>query len=105
MSVVYVQSTHPESQGPYVIIDDEHYDPTKHVLCTADGAPIGIEPGQGNGQGGPAIPDDWRSLHHNAKIALAEKIAGADLEPADGETKTAAAERVIESEISVRAGA
>ena len=32
MTTLRVRSTHPPTQGEYVIIDAEHYDPAVHVL-------------------------------------------------------------------------
>jgi|GEM_PF-6200495 len=32
MTTLRVRATHPPSQGEYVIIDAEHYDPAVHVL-------------------------------------------------------------------------
>lgn len=80
------------------LINKATFDPARHVTCDDAGKALADD--------GPiVIPDDWRTLHHNKKIALAEKILGADLASNDGETKTAAAERVIEEEIAKRAGA
>jgi hypothetical protein len=32
MAVLQVESTHPESQGPYVLIEEENFNPDIHVL-------------------------------------------------------------------------
>lgn len=50
-----------------------------------------------------AIPDDWRGLHHNRKIALAEQIAPRFI-AAEGQTRTQAAEDVISIELARQAG-
>jgi len=42
MTTLRVRSTHPHTQGEYVIIDAEHYDPAVHVLY--DEAPAAPEP-------------------------------------------------------------
>ncbi len=93
----------PENlRAGYKNIPEAEFDPAVHQLFDrATGKPV-LREGE---IVAVEIPDDWRSLHHNAKIALAEKITGADLEPADGETKTAAAERVIDAEIAKRSEA
>ncbi len=117
MSVIKIKSTHPESQGAYVLIEQEHFDPSVHKLYDPDqtDADLGVDDTAGRPSAGSGaailpvsidIPADWQSLHHNAKIGLAERLNGADdLVPADGETKTAAAERVIAAEVARRAAA
>lgn len=76
-------------------LNEADFDPERHELFeaeseTPDGTPT-------------PIPADWSDLHHMKKIALAEKITGADLVLADGQTKTEAAEAVIKAEVERRA--
>lgn len=42
-----------------------------------------------------AIPDDWQTQHWAKQVQIAEALSGADLLPAEGETKADAARRVI----------
>lgn len=39
MATMKVKSSDPESQGPFVLIEEDEYDPTKHELYEADAAP------------------------------------------------------------------
>ena len=40
MTTLRVRSTHPHTQGEYVIIDAEHYDPAVHVLYEGASEPV-----------------------------------------------------------------
>ena len=93
--VLRIKSTHPESQGAYVLIDEADFDPAVHTLYRPDDV-VQTEV--------VVIPDDWRSLHWKQRVALAEKLNGsADLVPADGQSKTEAADAVIAAEVERRA--
>lgn len=49
MATVRVKPTHPESQGPYVILDSAQFDPAVHQLY--------VEPGQAPAEApAPAAP-------------------------------------------------
>lgn len=39
MAIMKVKSTHPESQGPFVLIEEVDYDPKKHELYEEEAAP------------------------------------------------------------------
>lgn len=87
-----------KAKSGFTRINESDFDPARHVFYEPR-SPVGNEDAVD-------IPADWRTLHHNAKIALAERINGtAGIAPIDGETKTAAAERVIEDEIAKRSEA
>lgn len=38
-----IKSSHPASQGPFVIIDDVDFDPARHVLVDDSGKPLQAE--------------------------------------------------------------
>ena len=58
MTTLRVRSTHPHTQGEYVIIDAEHYDPAVHVLYdeTPEQVPTAPDAGDGHASRAPA-PD------------------------------------------------
>ena len=39
-----IKSTHPESQGPYVVINDEDFDPALHVKYDDEPVPANDSP-------------------------------------------------------------
>lgn len=82
-----------EGQGDYVLINAADFDPAVHTP---------IEAATDAGSAVVEIPDEWRDLHHNKKIALAEQIAG-EFEVDDGKTRTQTAEAIIEAELAKRA--
>ena len=43
------------------------------------------------------IPDDWENLHWTQQVKLAEAITGRPIEPAEGQTKPAAAQEIIKT--------
>lgn len=80
MTTVRIKSSHPPSQGPFVLIDAHTFDPAKHVLwgdepqsvpVTAETiVPAAVEPVEASAAPEPslrdetanAIPDDWETL-------------------------------------------
>lgn len=49
MAVIKVKSTHPESQGPYVLLDEEDFDKEKHELYVEVEPEGGAEPKKAKG--------------------------------------------------------
>jgi hypothetical protein len=90
----------------YCQIPAADFNPAIHTLYgsqqnsqTAESGSAGVE-SAGEGERPPVtIPDDWRELHHNRKINIAEQIIGVDIEPAEGKTKTQLAEDIISAEV------
>jgi len=62
MRTLRVRPTHPASQGEYVIIDAEHYDPAVHVLCeeAPEQAPAAPDAGRARSSGEPAPAPERR---------------------------------------------
>ena len=56
MTTLRVRSTHPPTQGEYVIIDAEHYDPAVHVLYdeAPEQAPTASDAGDDSASSAPA---------------------------------------------------
>lgn len=87
MAEIRIKSSHPASQGDFVDIEEENFDPKIHELYAPPGAPI-------------IIPDDWESLHWKQRVSLARRIVGGDDEiTSDG------ANEIIAAEVAKRAGA
>lgn len=100
----------PENlRAGYKNIPLAEFDPAIHVPFDREtGSPAVVDAPQSASPVPAAlieIPADWQSLHWKQRVALAEKLNGADvLTPADGETQGEAADAVIAAELARRAG-
>lgn len=100
----------PENlRAGYKNIPITEFDPAIHVPFDREtGLPAAVDARAGARHAPEApieIPADWQSLHWKQRVALAEKLNGADvLTPANGETQGEAADAVITAEVARRAG-
>ena len=62
MAVVKIKSTHPETQGDFVLINEEDFNPEKHKLLSEPAEPA--EPAEEAEEADPAIEQ-----HKNGKQA------------------------------------
>lgn len=72
MPIIKVKSTDPENQGPYVIIEAEDFDVSKHERYVGGGEPAPNTPVE--------IPEGWTDLHWKTRVGIARKIVGGDEE-------------------------
>jgi hypothetical protein len=80
MAEVRIKSTHPASQGDFVDIEEENFDPAIHELYVPPGAEV-------------VIPENWQTLHWKQRVALARNLVGGDEEiTSDKATEIIAAE-------------
>ncbi len=77
---IKIKSTHPESQGDFVEINETDFDPAVHEKFDASGGPVDI-------------PEGWADLHWKTRVGIARKIVGGDEEiTSDKATEIIAAE-------------
>lgn len=96
MELPTVEIVNDKAKSGFTRINAVDFDPAVHVLLHPEVA-------SAVAGGIPAIPDDWQSLHHKTRVALAEQIIGGDVEAADGKTKTQVADEIISAEAEKRA--
>lgn len=98
MELPTVEIVNPSAKSGFTRINQTDFNPDVHALYGVDVT------GANTTEGGPvAIPADWASLHHKTRVALAEDIAGRDIEAADGKTKTQVADEIIAAEVARQA--
>jgi hypothetical protein len=86
MPILRIKSTDKASQGDFVEIEEENFNPETMELYDAPHDPV-------------AIPADWADLHWKRRVALAREIVGGD-----DEITADKASEIIAAEVAKRAG-
>jgi len=86
MAEIRIKSTHPASQGDFVDIEEENFDPAVHELYVDPSAPAAV------------IPEDWPTLHWKRRVALGRQIVGGE-----DEITADQASGIIAAEVAKRA--
>lgn len=80
--IVKIQSSHPESQGAFVEINQSDYDPATHVLVDHEGKPIeAVQTGEGDGAADLAVMTvaQLRDLAAERNVDLGDVTKKADI--------------------------
>lgn len=86
MAEIKIKSTHPASQGDFVEIEEENFDPAIHELYVDPSVSV------------VDIPADWPGLHWKHRVALARRIVGGE-----DEITSDKANEIIAAEVAKRA--